>query len=274
LKILLARMTHLGWERAELGSTAALWAAKATGWPHVEEMLHVAIDACPTPVARNRVVELARANHCDVIVCVDADTRPHPDFLEAALEELRAGGPKVVVSPYVCAGDLNRVQVFRWSTNEDATGNERLGRFAHVSRDEAARLSGREEVACAGTGAFACHTAAFDKIKAPYFDYEYGEENRTTVVSTEDVRCFRDLSLAGVPIVCLWSHWADHFKTMALSRPAVLTAGDVAERTRRLLLDEATLPKIKVPQPVVDFPAGGRHGGNGKAPPRARGTRK
>lgn len=245
MKILICRMTAGGLERAELGSCVALWSAAAPSWPGVEDVLHLALDVCPTPVARNQAVKAAREAFADVLVSIDADTVPDAGFLKAALGVIRERGPCVVAAPYVCAGPEQRVQVFRWGSNEDATGNDALGRCVHVSRDEAARLSGAEDVAFFGTGCFAAHIGAFDRIAPPYFAYEYEDATMTKVVSTEDVRCFRDLSLAGVPMVCLWDHWAVHMKTVPLGRPLALAPGDVAERTRRFLAESPKLPPLK-----------------------------
>lgn len=260
MKILMVRLCAGGWERAELGTWTVLADAAARQLPFVSDVMHVYIDLCPTPVARNKAVQLARQHHCDVIVSIDADTMPHRDFMTAALQELHRNYPregcKVVVSPYVCAGDDQRVQIFRWTTNNDVQepAADAIARFAHVSRDEAAQLTGREEVACAGTGAFAAHVAAFDFIKPPYFDYEYEPNTgRTKVVSTEDVRAFRDLSLSGVKIVCLWDCWATHFKEIALGKPSIQSPGVVADRMARLLTKSSTSQPL--PQAIdVDVP--------------------
>jgi len=240
MKPMICRMAIGSWERAELASWTIQATMRALKMPGISDVVNGFLDVCPTPVARNRAVLLARANKCDVLCCVDADTLPHPDFLEAALLELRTGQEdKVVVCPCVCTGDTNHVQVFRWGTRQDATDDDQLGRLEYVSREESARLQGREEVACAGAGAFVCHTRVFDRIAPPWFDYEYTDDFRATLASTEDIRCFRDLSLAGVKFVCLWSHWATHYKTIALVRPVALTVGDVNERYRRFMLQEA-----------------------------------
>jgi hypothetical protein len=253
MKVLITVLASGGMLRAEL----AQWLVRTTHvgmrLPHVEDVQTVMIDQCPTPVARNQSVEHARRQHCDVLVSVDADTLPHDDFLASALDEVRKR-PCVVGSPYVCAGDDMRVQIFRWSSREDVTGNEAMGRCVHVSRDEAARLSGAEEVAFFGTGCYAADVRAFEKIAPPYFGYEYEDARMLRVVSTEDVRCFRDLSLAGVPMVCLWDRWATHMKVVPLGRPLAYSPGDVAERSRRFLAGEASLPPL---ENVSHFPHDG-----------------
>ena len=248
VKILLARLVYSGIERAELGTWLALTAGWAATNPGVEDCLHLAVDACPTPVARHQVVEAARAHGCDVLVMVDADTAPHPLFLPAALEFLRAcDGPAVLASPYVCGGANERVQVFRWTL--DRNTSEDLGRFENYGREEAALKTGIERVACAGTGCFACHTEVFDRIEPPWFDYEYDGQKRLKVVCTEDIFCFRDLDAAGVPICCSWDHWAVHYKTAPLVKPEVLDPASMHARLRGHLLAQEDMP-AKEPVPA------------------------
>lgn len=246
-KVLLVVMAYGGSERPELG----VWTRMAAAWsatsPLIDDVIHAHIDVCPTPVARNKAVKTAREQGCDIIVSVDADTVPHKGFFQFAVGTLiRCKEPTVIVAPYVCGGgpapgSEERVQVFRWRTDRTGDPNE-LARLDHIPREEAAHKSGLEPVACGGTGCFACHTEVFDAIKPPYFDYEYGDPERTVVVATEDVHCFRDLSAAGVQIACAWDYWVEaHWKPKGYGKPAVLHPEEVWGRTKKLLQDRDLL---------------------------------
>lgn len=237
-KILLARLAYGGSHRAELGTWTALAANWAATSPLVDDCLHCAIDQASAPVARNQVVSLAREHGCDVIVSIDADTLPHRHFMAFAIDFLirHKSGPCVMTAPYVCGGEHEQVQVFRWASRRTDCPNE-FQRLEFFAREEAAYKTGVEQVAAVGTGCFACHSEVFDLIKPPYFDYEYESPLRDRIVCTEDIHGFRDLSAAGVPIYVSWDHWVEaHFKTKAYQKPKVMSVEDVWGRTKDQLL--------------------------------------
>jgi len=234
-KILLARIAYGGWEHAALGNFCIQTAVRAQGHPLIDDILHAFVDVCPTPAARHRAIRMARDSGCRIMVQVDADTVPHPDFVLFAAEWLLAQpGPSVLCSPYVCGLPDCRVQAFRIATKSAHPGD--IGALEHFGREEAALKTGVERVAAAGTGCFACHVEAFDRIAMPYFSYEYADAMQDRVVCTEDVNCFRDLTAAGVPVCVSWDHWSDHVKEGPVSRPRVVSPEQIWDRTRGMLL--------------------------------------
>jgi hypothetical protein len=233
-RVLVTRLTYGGEERSELGTWTALTAVALATHPMVEEVFHVAIDTCPTPVARHQAIKVAREQACDILISVDGDTIPHRDFATFALPWLmQQKMPAVLAAPYCCGGTQERVQVFRWQTNRNGAGE--FGSFENYGREESAMKTGVERVACAGTGCYACHVSAFDLLDPPYFDYEYDSPARIKVICTEDINCFRDLDVAGVPICVTWDHWAIHVKPNFIGKPQVLTPDQVWVRTREML---------------------------------------
>lgn len=220
------------------------------GDPHVAGLARFTIDLCPTDAARNLAVKQARQLGCQWLLMLDDDmtfdayaSAGAPKFLEVAWPfavRHYDQGPCVIAAPY-CGPAGDRTNRF---TQEDVYVGEFNSPYSAesapevdynlqpVPRVKAAELTGIREQAYLPTGLSLWDLRAFDRIKTPWFAYEYADEACTEKVSTEDTVCTRNLALAGVPLYCAWDCWAIHWKQTPIGRPQPLKPSDVAKTIR------------------------------------------
>lgn len=219
------------------------------------------LDDTPITMTRNRSVEIARQLEADFLVMVDSDMDPDCELKDDPLAKpfwkttiefmLKHHGPCVVGAPYCGPPPHENIYVFQWTNKEtgvpaDDVRGIRLDQF---SREHAAILGGIQEVAALPTGLIVFDMRGFDKIKPPYFNYEYEGDGprcdschhpvpgkQTHKASTEDVVTTRDLSLGGVPQFCNWDAWAGHRKTKTVRKPRLFTADGIAEKMHHAIL--------------------------------------
>lgn len=193
--------------------------------PQIGDVKHTYLCKFPTDVARNVAVEAAQKNGADFVVMVDEDCRPAPGFFETAINFLLAKPPCVIASPY-CSGD-GVVQVFHWRT---ANNDELRPELMQITREDAAARKNVEQIASIGSHLVAYDVKVFDKIKRPYYAYEYNEDH-TALLSTEEIVCHRKLYFSGIPIYCDWDHWSLHRKSRWVSKPVVITHSEMMSLT-------------------------------------------
>ena len=194
-------------------------------------------DIADTPITmtRNRVVQLARQNDCDLLLMIDSDMspghhknerwfRPFWDDAFDCIYDHWNKGPLVVGAPYGGPPPVENQYVFQW-TNYMNLGDETPFSLAQYTRNEAMQQQGIQECAALPTGLILYDIRAFDLIKPPYFQYEWTDEYQSEKASTEDVQNTRDISLAGQlqlgynPMRCAWSAYAGHCKSWIVGRP-------------------------------------------------------
>ena len=241
-RIVLARIAVGNTHRTEITDfviRAETWTKES---PLVEDLFHTSIGKTPTPVARNFAVSEAKRINADILVMVDDDMGPNPDWFPMAMTFLFSQPePSVIVSPYCCAPPKEEVQIFEWQTDE-ANSRIRSYRTGHVNLDDAANRKGVQRIQNAGTGLVAYDMRVFDKIKPPYYDYGY-DEHHTKVTETEDCFLHRRLNFADVPIWVSWDHWSYHFKVKAVGKPVSIALKEISE----LYLGQARAHLIKEP---------------------------
>jgi hypothetical protein len=220
----------------------------------------------PITMSRNRAVEIAQRNQCDLVLMVDSDMAPDlyvetdkraRPFWPTAFEFFRKHydkGPCVIGAPYCgppphpTLGGSENVYVFQWRNIETGTENDDWS-LEQFSREEAAKRAGFEDVAALPTGLVLFDMRAFDLIDKPYFYYEYegaGEEcphchqrargPESRKCSTEDVTVTRDISMNCLikngynPLYVAWDSWAGHHKPKCVGKPRFFTADRVSRK--------------------------------------------
>jgi hypothetical protein len=206
----------------------------------------------PITMTRNECVEVAKREGVDVLVMVDNDMKPdaylagNPNrlaadplarpFWDTAFNFLcEHQGPCVVGVPYCGPPPVENIYVFEWAKYQSDNPNADI-RLEQFTREQAAIRTGFEEVGALPTGLIMFHMKALEKIKPPYFYYEWSDETESKKASTEDVTFTRDLSLAGVPNYVLWDAWAGHWKRKCVGKPSILSVDDVRESFREAVL--------------------------------------
>lgn len=220
--------------------------------PKIGEVQRWRVTDTPITMGRNRCLRVALERGTDFVLMVDDDL--HPDlyagsdplarpFLPAALDfALDHPGPCVVAAPYLGPPPRENVYVFRWR-NEQGDTPEFNGSIEQYTREEAAQLGGFHRAAALPTGLMLIDMrgvrllverkrAAWEASRQagrpfepqPLFYYEWKDPFwADEKASTEDVTFSRDLSMAGVPLYCLWDAWAGHIKPKTVGRPLILT---------------------------------------------------
>lgn len=266
------------------------WLMGLEGWaatdPRLEMEVHRFADT-PITMTRNQAVRTALREDFDLLLMVDNDVAPDVErgfdpsarpFWPAALEfVLGHPGPCVVGAPYCGPPPHENVYVFRWKAKESHCPDRGVS-IEQYGREEAAALSGIQEVAALPTGLILFDVRAFKALPAgrPAFSYQYkgdGPEcagcgqprpgEQAEKASTEDVVLTRDLSLAGVKQYCAWDSWAGHVKRKVVRKPRPVTPDAAAEEIRAAIAARRTLSTER----MVDVKRGGlpRLGANGRA---------
>jgi hypothetical protein len=234
--------------------------------PRIEGVMPIILSDTPITMTRNRAVETARANGCDMILMLDSDNEPDgylqsdptaKPFWETAFdfayERLTAGIPTVIAAPY-CGppphptprpGVIDGGEVpylFEWQNNESDVPVSELRldqwKLEILKRNEAARLKGIYPVAALPTGCCLFTTNAFEGLPQPYFRYEF-DDTGANKLSTEDVVATRDISLywkmtKNIDVLfATCDSWALHYKPKKVGRPTFTPV----EATSKLLRD-------------------------------------
>lgn len=196
----------------------------------------------PITMSRNRCLLAAERAGIDYVVMIDNDMNPDlplpgaKPFWDTAWEWVldpaqdHKGRPCAVAAPYCGPPPLEAAYVFKFVGFESNNPNANFQIKAYT-RDEAAAARGFVRVSAAATGLMLVDMRAVKKLPHPRFDYEWEGEprcehcghfipgERVSKASTEDVKFFRDLTYAGVPIYCAFDSWAGHWKPKCVGRP-------------------------------------------------------
>lgn len=204
--------------------------------PRVGSFVVETFNDTPITMLRNRAVNRARDEGCDVLVMLDSDhdfmhhkSEPwyKPFFPEAfsAIYSHWDTGPLVIGAPYCgAAGAGENIFVFQWQ-NYGPRGEETSFSLEQYSRSDAARMSGIQPCGALPTGMIMYDMRIFDLldknrktkrqvleevkdglitideglrcIQDGYFYYEWSDDTASEKASTEDVAATRDMSLVG-----------------------------------------------------------------------------
>jgi len=225
------------------------------------------ISDCPITMVRNRFVEIARAEKCDLILMIDSDQVPDVElnsdstakpFWDTSFDFIYKNyhrGPCVVGAPYCGPSPHQNVYVFQWENfrNDEIDGGIKLSPY---TREEAAKQAGIQPVAALPTGLILFDVRCFDHVTHPYFYYQYRGEGakcehcgaiepgpQTEKVATEDVTATRDIGmciqekLGYNPIFCNWDAWAGHVKQEVVRKPRPLTFDQVNSKLAKAVRD-------------------------------------
>lgn len=210
--------------------------------PRIDVVHNRRKDDTPITMSRNWMVEQAKAVKADILVMIDNDMAPDikcpgcKPFWETSLDfMLKHHGPCIIGSPYCGPPPLSNVYVFQWANwqNDNPQPDMRLEQF---SREQAAQLAGITRVGALPTGLIMMDMRAFQKLKPPYFYYEWTDKTDSAKASTEDVTFTRDLDMAGVPQYCNWDAWSGHWKRLRVDKPKMIYSDHIQEKYRAAVL--------------------------------------
>lgn len=235
--LLIARFPFGAVEHPESANWFAKTLAQAKASEHISNVSTVEVDDTPITMGRNRVLRQAQLQGHDLVLMLDSDM--HPDlpypgfqpFFPTALNLLmNHAGPCVAAAPYCGPPPVENVYIFEWSNGETKNPNVDHS-LQQVSRDDACRRKGIQEVAALPTGVMLIDVRGLKKLPAPWFEYEYADPPyNTKKASTEDVFFTRNLSLIGVPQYVLWDSWAGHYKRKLVMKPAPPTTDEMRQQ--------------------------------------------
>lgn len=231
-KIMIARFPYGGAEESKCVDYLIKLSGILKADARVGEVISMAVNDTPITMTRNKVCRAAQLSKCDYLVMVDNDMVPDyqatKPFWETSFDfALKHNGPCIVAAPYCGPPPHENVYVFQWQTIQSDQPEEHF-LLKQFTREQASVMVGIQEVAALPTGLFLMDVRALDKVKKPWFYYEYSDEYEMEKSSTEDVTFTRDCSLAGVPIYCNWDAWAGHVKRKIVGKPHVLRVEEVA----------------------------------------------
>jgi predicted O-methyltransferase YrrM len=208
----------------------------------------------PIPMVRNEALKRAMDAGVDVLVMIDSDQIPDlhlgtdPEakpFWDTSFEFLYQHwdkGPCCIAAPYCggfphpIKGGTTNVYVAEWRANEDDPVS-RVPSLEILTREEAARRVGIEEMSAVPTGLYMIDTRVGKILKPEWFYYKYHDPPYNTRKSgTEDFNFTRDASLAGVPQFCNWDAWAGHRKSRISGKPRIMSIDHVRENLRAAIL--------------------------------------
>ncbi len=220
-----------------------------------DELLVAPVQAFPTNIARNRLVETARHHKCDLLFMADSDSWPQEGWFKAALQFMTSQPvPSVLACPYVTGGSHEeQVLVFEFTQTRRSPMDVMPATFGltRVDRQDAARRRGIERVASLGTHCVVYDMRCFDRIAKPYFAYQFNQE-QTQTTETEDCWAHRLMFNAGIPLFVAWDFWTPHHKGYWATRPLPLPIAAVPEFYRQQA--EGHVRYHREPQPPLAVP--------------------
>ena len=239
-KLMLARFPYGGSERTELID----WVASANAWaqrvPEVSTFLNWHLNATPVTMSRNAAVMAAQQQGVDILFMVDSDMEPDMDrtkpFLPEAFDFVARRwdlAPTVIAAPY-CQGAPNYTPTMgRWRAKRD--GHEVKAEL--FTREEAILIHGIREAPFLGTGLMGIDMRIFTgfdvggetvKLPPPWFEYEYSDEYRWQVATSEDMFFSRNVAMLfarhNLPVCFIhWDCWSYHWKSERVGKPVDLS---------------------------------------------------
>lgn len=210
--------------------------------PRVGRVVPFKKNTTPITMARNLAVRTAREAGVDYLLMIDSDMSPdlpYPGakrFWDSSFDfAVNHPGPCVVAAPYCGPPPFENCYVFKWANRQSEHPNKDF-QVEQFTREEAAVRGGFEQVSALPTGLILIDLRVFDRLKPPFFYYEYTDEQETALASTEDVTFTRDVTLAGLPIYCNWDAWAGHWKRKRVGKPELLHVDSVRKQFRDAVL--------------------------------------
>jgi hypothetical protein len=240
---------------------------KAKADPEISEVISLRKDDTPITMTRNLCVRNALRQNVDFLLMVDNDMAPDRELMKGDPEAKpfwdttwqfmkKRGAPCIVAAPYCGPPPISNIYVFYWGNWQNWEQNPQPDhRLEQYTRNEAAQMTGIQPVGALPTGLILIDMRIFDKLKPPWFYYEWKDEYADQKASTEDVTFSRDLGLLGIDVFCNWDAWAGHWKRICVEKPRRIFADQVSEKfkeaarngvcsTDRLAFLAEDIPKI------------------------------
>jgi hypothetical protein len=243
--ILFARFPFLNQECPDTTDWLIRTAIKTVKDQRISTVEQARYDDTPVTMTRNQMIRHAKQLGVDYLCMVDSDMYPdcEPDgkpFWDTTFNfMLQHEGPCIVGAPYCGPPPVCSVYVFRWCNNMNPGDCYYPDmRLEMIPRECAAKMQGFEKVAALPTGLMMVDMRAISKIKAPYFYYEWKDEEEAEKGSTEDVTFTRDTSFAGVPLYVNWDAWAGHWKRYCVKKPRLIDTDHVKQKFKDALADD------------------------------------
>ncbi len=263
VNLLIARFPGGYSEIPDIGDWLARNGPKWTSDPRIRQW--GILDSCGTPITmlRNQAIKYAQDNKYDLVLMMDSDNVPDIEVLPF-LKAFNAAspfwdtsfnfwwehdGPCIIAAPYCGNPPEELVHIFYWKkhTKDDYS-------LAKYSREVAAHKKGIQREAALPTGLILIDMKAVEKIKPPYFYYEWRDFTETEKATTEDVAFTRDISFAGVPLYCNWDSWAGHYKSVIVGKPREVNLNTVARKWKSTILQQSQngekMPHVEFEQRV------------------------
>lgn len=241
IRLAIVRFSYDGQERVEVGQWIARNAPILNNHPRVADVGWSCPIGYPITCQRNAALAAAHRNGYHFVLFLDTDMVfdahcresfvNHPNlpvmsdqrpFMPAALDfALEHPGPCVIAAPYCAGPPEERVLVHRFHEYESNSANAPAQglKLQCFSREEVMTRTGYEQVAALPTGMMLIDTRMCDVLHAPWFSYEYADQDETRLAGTEDVVFSRNLYYLGIPQYCDFSGWACHVKNKHVGRP-------------------------------------------------------
>lgn len=265
--------------------------------PRIEEVINWHKSDTPITMVRNLCVEHAQELGVDYLLMIDNDMDPdEPNigakpFWDTSFDFMfDRKSPCIVAAPYVGPDGQtglrhNNVYAFRW--NSDNNNHWPFG-MAQYTRYEALQRGGIEKVAAMPTGLMLFDMRIFEKMKKPYFEYEWVDDGpacehcgqakpgpRAKKASTEDCFFTREITMGcfddpDAGVFCNWDAWARHIKMCKLGKPQDITIDMVNKRYRDAVMENrdrhesvrewnVQLPKVKPKKPIGSNGSAAQH---------------
>lgn len=242
-KVMFCRFPYGGLECSESTDWMIKTVHEAKTDPRISEVLGRKYNDTPVTMTRNRALRDAKNLRCDYAVFLDSDMAPDVEypgskpFWKSAFDFCLShrDTPLLVAAPYCGPSPHQLPYIFEWRNRKSQNPNADF-ELALMTREDAAKRGGFEEVAALPTGLMIIDLRVLDGISPPWFEYEYKDPPfNTEKASTEDVYFTRNVSLAGFPIYVAWDSWAAHRKTELVGRPELIKVDDIREGFRAAL---------------------------------------
>jgi hypothetical protein len=190
------------------------------------------------------------AHTLDDVAAISGDSRIWKKWHEPRVSP-PALPPATIAAPYCGPPPEECVYVFHWAAPQSDDPNKPF-RLEMYPREHAAIMGGIQEAAALPTGLILYDMRVFERLPAPWFDYEWTCEKRIQRASTEDVYQTRNASLLGLPQYCAWDSWAGHYKGKVVGKPSIITVDQVHASLRDAVLRgiESTDRIITLEQPA------------------------
>lgn len=225
-EVCIAKVVSWHSEHPDICRWTAYNALKIKQTPGITGIKFYDVAASRILLCRNMAVDVAREWGCKYLMFVDPDMSPDcylgrdpkaMPFWETSWSMLQQFPGSVIAAPALQGAPDYAVNVFVLDPEQRAT--------RRVTHEETMGRYGIEQVFAIGTGLMLIDMSVFDRLKPPYFDDEYENQEKTRVFTSQDIYFCKMCNLAGIRVFANWYAWAGHYKQTMLGRPGMTEKG-------------------------------------------------